>query len=155
MGCRHRRAAMAALLAALALGAPACSRDDEPELPGACRTMTREGVRAALAEAPAAVRLGGTPLSRCLVKGSDSADLQHVGAIYLAVAQQLADAASRDPAGREALQLGYLIGAVERGAGGTQGIHYEMVRRIQSERSAVRADSAAYRRGERAGRAGG
>ena len=38
--------------------------------------------------------------------------------------------ARRRPDGPEATRLGYLVGAMRRGASATQGIHDEMIRRV-------------------------
>lgn len=135
----------AALLAALALAG--CSREDEATLPAACR-LGADAVRAALVAAPAPVKLeGGTALSDCLTRTSEQADVLLVGETYLTTAAGLADEG-------KALQLGYLLGAVRRGAGETQGIHDEIVRRLEQEAGRV-DDRAALRRGERAGRESG
>ena len=137
--------ALAALLAALALGG--CSREEEADLPAACR-LGADAVRAALADAPAQVRLeGDTALSECLTRTSRQADVLLVGEVYTAAASRLAD---QD----DALGVGYLLGAVRRGAGETQGIHDELVRRLEQEAGRLE-DRAALRRGERAGLASG
>ena len=138
---------------ALALLLAACAREAEPELPDACRSGA-EAVRAALQRAPEPVTLAGTRLSECLGRAGQTADIQQVGGDYLEVATVLAADARRDPEGRPALRLGYLVGAVRRGAASTQGFHSEIVRRIEQE--ALPLDTgAAFRAGERAGRATG
>jgi hypothetical protein len=84
----------------------------------------------ALAAAPGEVRLeGDTPISDCLVPEQEGGDLAGVGQEMVKAATDLNAAARRDPTGREAVQLGYLIGAVERGA---EGIHADLVRRINA-----------------------
>ena len=147
------RAICAALLAAVLLAA--CSREEPPELPPACRGAGPAEVRAALAGAPGEVTVEGTRLSQCISGARDSADLQHVGAVYLAVATELAPPARVRPEGPAATQLGYLIGAVERGSQGAQGVHYEMVRRLEQEAHGLESRSAAFRAGKRAGRSSG
>ena len=147
------RATCAALLAAALLAG--CGREEPPELPGACRSAGPAQVRAALVDAPGAVSLEGTPLSRCVSGASDSADVQQVGGVYLAVATDLAPTARARPEGEEATQLGYLIGAVQRGSVGAQGVHYEMLRRLEQEARGLSARSAAFREGRRAGRSSG
>ena len=112
-------------------------------------------MRAALASAPGAVRVAGTPLSKCLVRGAAPADVQSVGATYVEVAATLAGTARTSPHGRAATQLGYLEGAVKRGASKTAGIHYELERRVQQELDGVNTGTAEYTRGERAGEADG
>ena len=141
------------LLAGLALSG--CIREEDAQLPAACR-IGAPAVEAALREAPGEVRLeGGTALSECLVRTSDQGDVLLVGEIYLSVASRLADAVVEDPAGPAAVRLGYLMGAVRRGAGETQGIHDELLRRIEQETGRVDRTSPAYRRGEQAGRESG
>jgi hypothetical protein len=147
-----RSPAAAAVLGALALAG--CLREEEVGLPAACRADAA-GVTQALERAPAPVRLDGIPLSGCLVRKSDPSDVQAVGASYLQVAVELAAAARTQPEGPAAVRLGYLIGAVRRGAAGTQGIHDELVRRLEQELVPLDTGTRAFRRGERAGRESG
>jgi hypothetical protein len=141
--------AIAALLALAALAG--CSREEEATLPPACLRGPDE-VRAALAAAPGEVRLEGTRMSECVSRASDSADIQTVGATYVAVAGELVPRAGAHPEGAEARQLGYLVGAVRRGAERTQGYNLEMVRRLEQEVAELEARSSAFAEGERAGR---
>ena len=135
----------------LAAVLPAACSTSEERMPGAC-TQGADAVRGALAVAPGAVRLDGVRLSDCLTEGSDADDVQVVGAAFLDVAARLADAARRRPRGAAAVRLGYLLGAARRGAAHTQGIHTELVRRLEQELTMVDTRTAAFRRGERAGR---
>ncbi len=48
------------------------------------------------------------------------------------VATTLNEQARRDPGGAPTVQLGYLVGAIARGTGDTQGIHAELQRRIEA-----------------------
>jgi hypothetical protein len=96
-----------------------------------------------------------TKISDCFTESADAADIQVVSSTFLAVAERLADRAQSRPESPAALRLGYLIGAAERGSAHTQGIHTEMVRRLELEPTDIRGHSAAYRRGLRAGRDGG
>ena len=152
--CSAKRGKPLAVVAiALAIGG--CSSDDDsPGAPVACKEGP-DGVRAALARAPARVEVAGTPLSECFTRGSSSADLQQVGASYVAVAAGLADEARLRPDGPAALRLGYLVGAARHGASETQGVHDELVRRIEQELTGVDTRSAQYRRGYEAGRSRG
>lgn len=143
---------MPALAAALALAG--CSRQEEPVLPAACSSGP-EAVEAALVRAPRPVTVEGTRLSECLGRSGQAAEIQQVGGDYLSVAAVLAADARREPEGEEALRLGYLVGAVRRGAAATQGFHSEMVRRIEQELVPVDTRARAFREGERAGRAQG
>ena len=144
-------AAAAAVLAAV-IPAAGCGKDERP-LPAAC-TRGSHAIAAALKHAPGPVRLaGGTRLSTCIERARSDADLQTVGAVYTQVADSLATEAPRDD--RAALQLGYLVGAVRRGASKTAGIHYELERRVEQELNGVDAGSPEFTRGERAGEASG
>jgi hypothetical protein len=147
------RRTLIAALAATALAAPGC-REDDPELPAACRDGTR-AISAALASAPGPVRIDGTRLSRCLTDEADAADLNTVGSAFTTVAGTLADTAAHHRGGAAEVRLGYLIGAARRGAAGTAGLHSELVRRLEQEADVLGRPSAAFRRGERAGRADG
>jgi len=110
---------------------------------------------AALRAAPAPVRLAdGTALSRCVDRARRDADLQTVGLELTAAAGRLA--ASASTADRAALRLGYLVGSAERGARHTNGIHAELVTRLENAATTVPADRrASFARGLRAGIAGG
>jgi hypothetical protein len=113
-------------------------------------------LRAALAKAPGAVALpDGTRISDCLAHDSGSGDIQTVGATLLTVTEDLAGATGRRRSDVALTELGYLIGAAHRGAAGAQGVADELVRRLDQELLDVDVHSAAYRTGERAGRAGG
>jgi len=108
----------------------------------------------ALRTAPRDVRLSdGTRLSECVSGASDDAELQQIGFAFTPAADRLAR--TRDE--RSAFRLGYLVGAVRRGAATTNGVHLELVRRLEST---VTFDDdpallAAAGRGARAGEAGG
>ena len=147
-GRRPRRAGVAVAVVLVA----GCSPDAPTATPPRACTLGPGAVQRALDAAPGAVRLERTPLSRCLTRRSDPADIQAVGSTYLAVAGDLAERARAEPEGAAALRLGYLIAAARRGASGTQGIHTEMLRRLEQELTIVDTGSAAFRRGERAGR---
>jgi hypothetical protein len=107
-------------------------------------------VRAALANAPdGEVAIEGVKLSDCLVASNDAGPLASFGGSVLDVTIDLSE---RVRAGdeRAALQLGFLYGALRRGA--DPGIHDELMFRLDQELSRVDRRSAAYRRGEAAGR---
>ncbi len=131
--------------------APGCARDADKPLAPACREGPAP-VLAALRDAPAEVRLDGTPLSECLANAEDGGQLRDVGTGYVAAAQQLADRAERMPEGSAAEQLGYLVGAVRRGSHPGQGVAYELVRRVETEARRADTSATAFRRGVRAGR---
>jgi hypothetical protein len=145
--------ALTLLAIAVALGGCA-KQDGDPPAPVECKEGAG-AIEAALARAPARVEIGGRTLSECFTRGSSPADLQQVGAAYVSVATRLAAAAKRRPDGPEALRLGYLVGAARRGAAETQGIHEELMRRIEQELTGVDTRTPAYRRGFEAGRSRG
>jgi len=85
----------------------------------------------ALAAAPGAVALDGeVPISDCLAENQQSGDLATVGAALIEAATELNAVARAEPGGDANLQLGYLLGAAERGAERTEGIHADLIRRL-------------------------
>lgn len=126
----------------------------EEELPAACREGER-AITSALASAPGPVRIDGVALSGCMTDSADAAELQQFGGAVNAAAARLADTAAERPASAEAVRLGYLAGAVERGSRQSQGLHYELRRRLEQEIGRVDRSSPAFRRGQRAGLASG
>jgi hypothetical protein len=108
-------------------------------------------VTKALAAAPGQVRVQGTRLSECFTRAANPAEIQQVGAVFIASAEKLSAAARSHPHSPAALQLGYLIGAVRHGTGRTQGIHYETRRRIEQELIGVNTRAPEFVQGERAG----
>jgi hypothetical protein len=116
----------------------------------ACRTGAAP-VLTALRAAPGRVTLDGTPLSSCVREATGGGELNDIGLGYLDAASRLARAAGRRPEGPEALQLGYLVGAVHRGASADMGPASELVRRLDSEATRAGPRSAAFRRGRSAG----
>jgi hypothetical protein len=131
-----------------------CGKEEAPVAPAECKSGPA-ALRSALAAAPGPVTVDGVRLSECVSRAGDAADIQAVGASLVAVAAGLAERAQADPNGREALELGYLIGATRRGASETQGIHDELVSRLEQEVLVVDTGAASFRRGERAGRQSG
>jgi hypothetical protein len=129
------------LVAASALGIVACG-EGEDETPAAC--LDGKGAYiGALGNAPGEVRLSGeVPISDCLAENQPGGELAAVGATMVAVATQLNGEAHREPGGSAAIQLGYLIGAAERGAEATEGIHADLLRRLDA--------AARYNPGDRA-----
>jgi len=134
-----------------------CARDQGTPLAPACREGSN-AVTKALAAAPRPVTLDGTSLSDCLRqagRNGDSAELSELGIAYVEAASRLSRAASRRPASRQALELGYLIGAVRSVSSNAQGTSTELVRRVENEANQVDATGPAFRRGQRAGRRAG
>jgi len=126
------RGAQIALLIALACSTAAlgaCSSDDDDETPEACLTQNGD-YREALGAAPGEVSFAdGTLISECLVPGQSGGDLARTGELMVETATELNADARRDPASPSTVQLGYLIGAIERGA---EGIHNDLVLRVNS-----------------------
>ena len=151
----------AALLAVLALAAIGCGSQDD-STPVACL----EGVAAyekALREAPGEVLLGGeTPISDCLASNQQSGDLARTGEAMVQAATTLSAQGREEDGGNAAVELGYLVGAAERGAETSEGIHADLVRRLTvAARYAPGSQPlsqrflSAYREGFDAGRSGG
>lgn len=116
--------AMLALLMATGCG----SQDDST--PVAC-LQGKEIYLAALADAPGAVKLAGdTPISECLAENQQGGDLATVGEAMVETATELNGEARTEPSASAALQLGYLIGAAQRGADSSEGIHADLLRRL-------------------------
>jgi hypothetical protein len=131
-----------------------CAGRGGHEVAPACRTGSA-AVLTALRAAPGEVTLDGTRLSSCVREATGGGELSDIGLGYLDAASRLAGAAQRRPEGPEALRLGYLVGAVHRGASADMGPASELVRRLDSEATRADSRSAAFRRGRRAGSAGG
>lgn len=133
-----------------------CGRGGTADLPAACGFPDGPStVKSALAHAPGAVTVDGTPLSKCLGRDADAADVQSVGSAYVDAASGLAAQVRANPHSAAAVQLGYLVGAIRRGASKTAGIHYELERRVDQELNGVDLHSPEFTRGERAGEASG
>jgi hypothetical protein len=142
---------------AMALLAIGCAGTDE-STPVACR----EGApvyRKALRAAPGVVKLAGqTLISDCLVENQQVGDLATVGSSMIALATKLNTDARADPGDAANVEVGYLIGAAQRGSERTDGIHTELIRRLSvasryspEGQPLPPAFLAAYRRGYLAG----
>lgn len=142
------RRPLASVAVLLTLAAPAC-RQEPAKYPPECSNGPG-AVRAALQQAPdGEVAIEGVKLSECLAPSMDAGPLASFGGSATQVAADLAERA-RDGDERAALQLGYLRGALGRGAEPT--IHDELLFRLDQELARVDRRSPAYRRGEAAGR---
>jgi hypothetical protein len=149
----------AALIVLAALAVAGCGMKQDDEAPAAC-LVTNEGYLRALEAAPGQVRLAGsTPISACLVPEQDAGQLANVGHEMVIAATKLNDRAREDPGGAASVQLGYLIGAISKGA---DPIHTDLVRRLNASArfSATGATlpasfERAFGRGYAAGRATG
>jgi hypothetical protein len=123
--------AFAALAAScfVLLGSAGCGSTNE-ETPVACRDGAATYI-GALEDAPGEVKLSGeVPISDCLVENQQGGELATVGTAMVLAATRLNTEAREDPGGAANLELGYLLGAAQRGAEGTSGIHAELIRRL-------------------------
>lgn len=147
--------------AAVCFGALGCGKPSD-STPVACLEGPGAYVKA-LVNAPDAVELQGeTLISECLAENQQAGDLATVGTAMVAAATRLNAEARAEPGGDASLQLGYLLGAAERGAEGTNGIHTDLIRRLSSaaryspdNRPLPAAFLNTYREGFDAGQAGG
>jgi hypothetical protein len=111
------------LVAALGLVAIAGCGGTDNETPSACL----EGSALYLGQGRGDVRI-----SDCLPANQAGGDLAEVGTAMLAAATELNAEARTEPGGASNLQLGYLLGAAQRGAEGSEGIHAELIRRLST-----------------------
>jgi len=148
----------ATLFALLTPFAAGCGRGEEETTPTAC--LDGAGAyAAALAKAPGEVRLaGGVPISECLSENQAGGELATVGEALVETATRLNAEARAQPGGAAGLRLGYLLGAAQRSAEDTEGIHTDLIRRLtvadrfRPEGPLPAGFLAAYRRGYDAGR---
>jgi hypothetical protein len=123
------RVAGSLLAACLALAGTGCG-DQDDSTPVACL----EGAAAyekALQDAPGEVLLQGeTPIGDCLASNQSAGDLARVGEAMVETATSLNSEGREENGGDAAVQLGYLIGAAQRGAESSEGIHADLVRRL-------------------------
>ncbi|HET7574232.1 MAG TPA: hypothetical protein VFJ99_03870 [Solirubrobacterales bacterium] len=146
------------LLPALVIG---CGKGEEAT-PTACLGGSK-AFEKALSAAPGEVKLeGGTPIGDCLTEAQSAGEIAQVGEAMVLAATHLNARARMAANGDAAIQLGYLIGAAERGSQDTEGIHADLVRRLTvAARYAPRGQplppsfTARYREGFDAGRADG
>ena len=106
-----------------------CGNSQDDKAPASC-LVGNEAYLKALERAPAPVLLGSTtPISDCLVPQQQAGQLASIGQEMIVAATKLNAEARRDPGGPASVQLGYLIGAVSKGA---DSIHTDLVRRLNS-----------------------
>lgn len=141
--------------------AASCGSSDD-STPVACLEGSAAYERA-LKAAPDEVLLEDeTLISECLTRNQTGGDLSRVGEAMIETATALNAEAREDPGGAANLQLGYLLGAVERGAEESEGIHSDLVRRLVVAARFVPDKQASppefiptYSEGFKAGRGGG
>ncbi|MFN8215462.1 MAG: hypothetical protein U0R71_02595 [Solirubrobacterales bacterium] len=149
-------------LAALAALLAGCGNQKDDSTPVAC-LEPESAYREALAAAPRSVRFpDGTAISECLAENQQAGDLANVGETMVGLATALNSEARARPGGSANVELGYLLGAVTRGAERTEGIHADLVRRLTVAARFAPTDQrlpatflAAYQRGFDAGRRDG
>ena len=133
-----------------------CGSAEPATVPAACLGEPAAIARA-LDRAPAAVTLAdGTRLSRCVSLARAEGDLQALGLVLTRVADRLRMRAAAEPAA--ALRLGYLVGAVRRGAQASPGLAAQLARRLEQIAAPGGAQPDAgspLEQGIRAGEAGG
>jgi len=160
------RSALAALILLPALLAAGCGQAD-PTTPEAC-TNDPASWSEALASAPEPVRIfGEAAISDCLPENQAAGKQATVGELALRVATGLARAERSGgralPTDRDRLtpveaatRAGYLVGALERGAAETGGIHAALVDRVESAATnGLEERPAAVREAYEAGRQAG
>jgi len=128
-------------------------------MPSSCVDTDRAGYERALKAVPRQVRLpGGVAISTCAERVRTDAELQNLGSVVHAVAEDLAGRARAGDA-QAAGALGYLSAAVASGAGRSNGIAAELSRRVETTGIGVVDGEAGVRRalqrGLAAGEAGG
>lgn len=108
-----------------------CGRSDSTgTAPTACLSGSGAYL-SALEDAPDRVRLsGGTEISQCLAPRQSGGEMATIGSDLVAAATTLNAKALEDPSGPWSLRAGYLVGAVEKAAWASNGIHTDLVRRI-------------------------
>jgi len=118
---------------------------DEVATPTVCLEGPAK-IETALVTAPDPVRVDGRiPISDCMIRNQPNGDLVNFGSDAVAVATKLGTQAggSGPEAIRAAIQVGYLVGAIEKGSEDTDGIHAALLDRVKS--------AATYRLGDTSG----
>lgn len=119
-----------ALACLAAFTAAGCGSQNASSTPVACLGSEAAYLKA-LRAAPGTVKLaGGIPISECLTENQEPGELATVGGTLVTMAIKLNASARAEAGGDANLQLGYLVGAAERGAEGTEGIHADLIRRL-------------------------
>jgi hypothetical protein len=128
----HRSIAALAAVSLCAAGLAACGSNDTASTPSPCLRGPANFLTA-LATAPGPVRLDHQNLiSDCVLPAQKAGELTQVGSALVIAATKLNVAGRANPTGNDPVELGYLVGAVERGAEDTAGIHADLLRRLDS-----------------------
>ncbi|MFL5816272.1 MAG: hypothetical protein ACJ76L_01595 [Conexibacter sp.] len=142
------RTVVVCVLALLAFGG--CGSRTPPAQ--ACIEAQSADILQALTRAPRDVALAdGTSLSQCVRRTIDDSRLQALGAAFTTAADELGRRMRSSDAA--AFQLGFLIGAVDRGADQAAGLQEELANRIAGAAAGLEghARRAALLRGRAAG----
>ena len=142
MSLMARRRAHVAAIGALLAAVAGCGSTEREQVPVACLGEP-DTIALALERAPAKVTLeDGTPLSRCVrLAARRDGDLQALGVSLMRVADDLRVQTRTDA--QAAVRLGYLIGAVRRGAAKTPGLAAQLARRVEQTAAPERDDPVA------------
>jgi hypothetical protein len=128
----HRSIAALAVTATCSAGLVACGSSDVASTPSPCLRGPANFLTA-LASAPGPVRLDHENLiSDCVLPAQKAGELTQVGSALVLAATKLNVSGRANPAGNDPVELGYLVGAIERGAQDTAGIHADLLRRLDS-----------------------
>jgi hypothetical protein len=142
-----RRPSAAAALVLVAVGA-GCGAG-QATYPPECSDGP-QALRAGLTKAPdGPVTISGVKLSDCMAHSGDAGPLETFGGTAIDVATGLIGRA-RQGDQRALVQLGYLRGALRRGA--NPGLHDELLRRFDQELLLIDTHAPAFTRGQAAGR---
>ena len=126
---RGARAIPVALICGLLLAG--CGKSDSTGVaPTACLSGSGAYL-SALEEAPTRVQLSdGSEISQCLAPRQSGGEMATIGSDLVAATTTLNARALEDPSGPWSLRAGYLVGAVEKAAWTSNGIHTDLVRRL-------------------------
>lgn len=115
-----------------------CGRSDEVGIAPIACLAGPDAYLTALEGAPDQVEMNdGTKISDCLVPRQSGGELATIGADLVAAATTLNSDALDEPSGPWSLRAGYLLGAVEKAAWSSNGIHTDLVRRLEAAASYV------------------
>lgn len=157
--------AIVLVLPALALPFAGCGDGRQVATPPACMSASQDWITA-LAAAPDRVLIDqASPISDCLPKYQGAAQVEEVGDTAVETATRLSAflRAGSGQAGDDyessaeaALMAGYLVGAIEKGAASTNGIHHTLVQRVKAAATNNLGEAspklrAQYRKGREAG----
>ena len=126
-------------IAACALVLAGCGSDSSPATATEC-LADPEAFVTALEAAPGEVEVDGVPIADCLTEGQEAGALSEVGGAMIAAARTLNEQAREEPLGERAVQLGYLVGAVEARAEETGGIHRDLALNLEAEATFIPGD---------------